>query len=160
MVPVLRSTEIGQKYVVRIAALNYEDYCSDNSKKYIFRLLANLRRQLGQNISATTRRKIVWLFCLQHRWLHLCQLRLITLGGSPSRIHANYRQRSGARHQLDPECGKLPSRPTISSTSATRQSHQRSGAQQQLRLRSWLWFYDNNSTTSSSTTPRRPRRIT
>jgi hypothetical protein len=32
------------------------------------------------------------------------------------------------------------------------------GARQQLRLRSWLWFYDNNSTTSSSTTPCRPRR--
>jgi hypothetical protein len=30
--------------------------------------------------------------------------------------------------------------------------------QQPLRLRSWLWFYDNNSTTSSSTTPCRPRR--
>jgi hypothetical protein len=44
-------------------------------------------------------------------------------------------------------------------TSVTRRSQQRSGARQQLRLRSWLWFYDNNSTTSSSTTPRRPRRI-
>jgi hypothetical protein len=74
------------------------------------------------------------------------------LGGSPPRTHANYWQRSGARHQLAPECRKSPSRPAISSTSATRQSQQRLGARQQLCLWSWLWFYDNNSTTSSSTT--------
>jgi hypothetical protein len=35
---------------------------------------------------------------------------------------------------------------------ATQQSQQCSGARQQLRLRSWIRFYDNNSTTSSSTT--------
>jgi hypothetical protein len=52
-----------------------------------------------------TRRKIFRLLRLQHRRLH-CQLRLNTLGGSPSRARANYRQRSGARHQLAPECGK------------------------------------------------------
>jgi hypothetical protein len=78
---------------------NYFDYssnCSDNSKK-IFRLL---------------------------RRLHLRQLRLATLGGSSSRTRENYRQRPGARHQLAPECGKSPSRPAISSTSATRQSQQ------------------------------------
>jgi hypothetical protein len=34
------------------------------------------------------------------------QLRLATLEGSLLRIHANYRQRSGARHQLAPECRK------------------------------------------------------
>jgi hypothetical protein len=33
------------------------------------------------------------------------------------RTRANYRQRSGARHQLAPECGSSYSRPTISSTS-------------------------------------------
>jgi hypothetical protein len=40
--------------------------------------------------------------------LHLQDRRLwfATLGGSPSRAHANYRQRSGARHQLAPECRK------------------------------------------------------
>jgi hypothetical protein len=36
------------------------------------------------------------------------QLRLATLGGSSSpRTRANYRQRSGARHQLAPECEKI-----------------------------------------------------
>jgi hypothetical protein len=77
--------------------------CSDNSKK-LFRLLR-----------------------LQHRRLHLRQLRLVTLGGSPSRTRANYRQRSGARHQLAPECGKSRSRTAISSTSGTRRSQQCSG---------------------------------
>jgi hypothetical protein len=101
----------------------------------------------GNSLQSTTyflrkksnQRKIFWLLRFQHR-----QLRLVTLGGSPLRTHANYRQRSGARHQLAPECGKSYSRPTISSTSATRRSQQRSGARQQLRLRLWLWFYDNN----------------
>jgi hypothetical protein len=78
------------------------------------------------------------------------------LGGSSSRTRTNYRQRSGARHQLAPECGKSSLRPAISSTSTTRQSQQRSGARQQLRLRSWLWFYDNNSPTSTSSTMAEP----
>jgi hypothetical protein len=79
-----------------------------------------LHGQLGENISVTTRRKIVRLLHLQHRRLHSFRLRLVTLEGSSSRTHANYRQRSGARHQLAPECGSSYSRPTILSTSATR----------------------------------------
>jgi hypothetical protein len=107
-----------------------------------------------------TRRKILWLLRLQHRRLRR-QLRLATLGGSSSRTRASYRHRSGVRYQLAPECKNSPSRPTISSTSVTQQSHQCSGARQQLRLRSWLWFYDNNSTTSSSITvaPTSPHQI-
>jgi hypothetical protein len=101
--------------------------------------------------------KIFWLLRLQHRRLRH-QLWLATLGGSSSRTHTNYRQRSGVRHQLAPECETSYSRPTISSTSATRRSQQRSGVRQQLCLRSWLWFYDNNSTMTSSTTRRRLRR--
>jgi hypothetical protein len=73
--------------------VNYKN-CSDNPKK-IFRLLR-----------------------LQHRWLQR-QLRLVALKGSPPRTRANYRQRSGARHQLAPECGNSCSRSAISSTSAT-----------------------------------------
>jgi hypothetical protein len=38
----------------------------------------------------------------------------------------------------------------------TRQSQQRSGARHQLRLRSSLWFYDNNSTTSTTVTTPHP----
>jgi hypothetical protein len=57
-------------------------------------------------------------------------------GLSLSRTRVNYRQRSGARHQLAPEYEKSPSRPAISSTSATRRSQQRSRARQELRLRS------------------------
>jgi hypothetical protein len=118
-----------------------EEYCADNLKK-ILRLLR-----------------------LQHRRLYLRQLRLAMLGGSPSRTRANYWQRSGARHQLAPECRKLPSRPATSSISATRQSQQCSGARQQLRLRSWLRFYDNNmsrrlrSVASTSTVPTMPHSI-
>jgi hypothetical protein len=56
----------------------------------------------------TTRRKIFRLLRLQHRRLRH-QLRPVTLGGSPPRTHANYQQRSGARHRLAP---------AISSTSA------------------------------------------
>jgi hypothetical protein len=84
----------------------------------------------------TTRRKIIRLLRLQHYRLHPRRLCLATLGGSPSRTRANYRQRSGARHQLAPEYGSSYSRPTISSISATRRCQQRSGARQQLRLRS------------------------
>jgi hypothetical protein len=84
----------------------------------------------------TTRRKIFRLLRLQHRRLHQRRLRLATLGGSSSYTRANYRQRSGARHQLAPECENSRSRPAISSTSSTRRSQQRSGARQQLRLRS------------------------
>jgi hypothetical protein len=98
-----------------------------------------------------TRRKIFWLLHLQHR-----RLRLNTLGGSPPRTRANYRQCSGARHQLALECEKSPSKPATSSTSTTRRSQQRSGARQQLRLWSWLWFYDNNSPTSTSSTTAAP----
>jgi hypothetical protein len=127
---------------LQIYPANYQTTRTIWSK--IFWLLAKL---LGNS------KKIFWLLRLRQR-----QLRLATLRDSPSRTHANYRQRSGARHQLAPKCGKSPSRPTISSTSATRWSLQRSGARQQLRLRSWIRFYDNNSTTSSSTTSRRPRR--
>jgi hypothetical protein len=42
----------------------------------------------------------------------------------------NYWERSGARHQLAPECGSSYSRPTISSILTTRRSQQRSGARQ------------------------------
>jgi hypothetical protein len=72
--------------------------------------------------------------------------------------HSLIRQRSGARHHLTPKCRNSCLWTAISSTSATRRSQQRSGAQRQLQLRSWLWFYDNNSTMSSSTTPRQPCR--
>jgi hypothetical protein len=67
----------------------------------------------------------------------------------------------GARHQLTPECRKSPSRPAISLISATRRSQQRSGARHQLRLRSWMQLFDNNSTTSSSSTaaPTAPHSI-
>jgi hypothetical protein len=78
------------------------------------------------------------LLHIQHRRLNLRQLRLVALGGSLPRTRVNYRQRSGARHQLASECEKSPSRSVILSTSATRRSQQRSRARQQLRLRSWL----------------------
>jgi hypothetical protein len=55
----------------------------------------------------TTRKIILRLLRFQHRRLRLRRLRLATLGGSSSsRTRANYRQRSGARHQLAPECEK------------------------------------------------------
>jgi hypothetical protein len=101
---------------------------SDNSKK-----IDNSEKNISTTHRATRtiRRKIFRLLCLQHRRLRH-QLRLVTLGGSSSRTRENYRQRSEARHQLAPECGKSPSRPAISSTSATQRSQQRSGARQQL----------------------------
>jgi hypothetical protein len=62
--------------------------------------LPKLSRQLGEKyfdyFARTIRRKIFRLLRLQHRRLHLRQLRLAMLGGSSSRAHANYRQRSGA----------------------------------------------------------------
>jgi hypothetical protein len=57
--------------------------------------------------------------------LQLRRLRIAMLRGSSSHTRTNYRQHSGARHQLAPECGKSPSRPAISSTSATRRYQQR-----------------------------------
>jgi hypothetical protein len=113
-------------------------------------------------ITYNSEKKIFRLLRLQHRRLHLRQLCLATLGGSPSRTPANYRQHSGARHQLAPEFENSRSRSTISSTSATRRSQQRSGARQQLCLRSWLRFYDNNLASvrgcDSTTSTRRPLR--
>jgi hypothetical protein len=66
--------------------------------------------------------------------------------------------RSRARHQLTPECGNHPQDLQFRRHQQHDNPKQRSGAWQQLRLRLWLWFYDNNSTTSSSTTPRQPHR--
>jgi hypothetical protein len=78
---------------------DYSPDCSDNSKKNI--------STTSSSTSSTTSRRYVRRLCLA------------TLGGSPPRTRANYRQRSGTRHQLAPECEKSRSRPTISSTSAT-----------------------------------------
>jgi hypothetical protein len=73
-----------------------------------------------QTKTAQLGEKYFRLLRLQHRRLHLRQLRFATFGGSLPRTCANYRQRSWARRQLAPECRKSPSRPAISSTSATR----------------------------------------
>jgi hypothetical protein len=79
-----------------------------------------------QELRGQSERKILRLLCFQHRQLRR-QLRLIMLRGSLSRTRVNYRQRSGARHQLAPECRKSYSRPTILSTSAMRRSQQTLG---------------------------------
>jgi hypothetical protein len=90
--------------------------CSDNLKKNI---LTTLVGQLGgKNILTTS-----FSTSSTTASTAACHAR-----GSSSRTRANYRQCSGARHQLAPECGSSRSRPTISSTSATRRSQQRSGA--------------------------------
>jgi hypothetical protein len=114
---------------------------------------ASLHRWVNR-AARTTGRKVFRLLCRQHR-----QLRVAMLGASSSRTRVNYRQRSGARYQLAPEYGNSRSRPATSSISATRRSQQRSVARQQLRLRSWLWFYDNNSATSTTSTASTPHQI-
>jgi hypothetical protein len=101
---------------------------SDNSEKkfrllsrlYPYRLLPVVRLPIRHHTVSTLSASTT----LRHYVRRLC---LATLGGSRSHTRANYRQRSGARHQLAPECGKSPSRPAISSTSATRQSQQALG---------------------------------
>jgi hypothetical protein len=96
--------------------------------------------------------KIFRLLRLQDRRLRLHQLRLTMLGGSPSRTRVNYRQRSGARHQLAPECRKSSSRSTISSTSATRRSQQTLGG-------STNNFASDRDFDSTTTTRLRHRRL-
>jgi hypothetical protein len=103
--------QLGEKY------FDYSTSCSDNSNK-------NTSATLSSTSSTTSTLTAA------------CHARGLVI--AHSRIRANYRQRSRARHQLAPEYKSSRSRPTISSISATRRSQQRSGARQQLRLRSWL----------------------
>jgi hypothetical protein len=115
--------------------------------------------QLEENISTTHR--ATWT--IQKKYfdyfiLNIVDCALPRSGARRRALTKTIGKRSGARHQLAPECRTSYSRPAISSTSAADDPNKRLGARQQLRLRSWLWFYDNNSTMSSSTTLRRPRR--
>jgi hypothetical protein len=89
----------------KILPTNYQS-CTDNSKENI-----STTNGVSPDCPNNPEEKVFRLLCLQdHR------LRLATLGDSPSRARANYRQRSGARHQLTPECENSCSRPATSST--------------------------------------------
>jgi hypothetical protein len=133
----VQKLQVSQRFQQRVTSS-----CPGNSKK-IFRL------RCSDNLKEKLR-----LLRLQDR-----QLRLVTLGGSPPRARANYRQRSGARHQLAPECRK-------SSQDLRFHRHQQRDDPNSTRGLDNNFASDsgcdstttNSPTSTSSTTPRQPHR--